>query len=156
MNIGIVFHSQTGHTFAFARSIASVLRTKNHTVELLPISTKHKTHPGMRDVKLDSIPNLTAFDGICFGSPTWAFAATPIFMTFMNTLSTLANKKCAIFATMGFPHPSLGGSRAISQINQRIISLEGTVIATEVVPLLFHNFNKCTKIGAQRIAEAFQ
>ena len=144
MNIGIIIHSQSGHTAALAKAIAGKFRQNNHEVTIKSLQTSGLTKPGSRHFSISNTPDeeeMEGFDIILFGGPVWAFKASPVIMEYLRWLKKLNGKKALSFVTMGFPYKSLGGTRALRSMNEEIKASGGTILPGEILHYFF-GFNK--------------
>ncbi|HNX38072.1 MAG TPA: hypothetical protein PL124_00820 [Candidatus Cloacimonadota bacterium] len=137
MKVMIMYHSQTGHTKAFAEKIAAHLNKNGASAVLHELETVDQipngTLPKPETLRLKELPALDDFDALCIGSPIWAFRCAPLAIKAMQDLKSLRGKKFLPFVTMGFPLAFLGGSGAIktlSQIavNHGAIPMKGSII----------------------------
>lgn len=144
MNIGIIIHSQSGHTAALAKAIAEKFRQQGHDVDIKLLLTSGLTKPGSRHFTISNTPEddeIAAFDIILFGGPVWGFKASPVIMEYLRWLKKLNGKKTLSFVTHGFPWKSLGGCQALRAMNEEIRASGGTVLPGEILQY-FCGFNK--------------
>jgi flavodoxin len=152
MNIGIIIHSQSGHTAALAKAIAEKFRANNHEVDIKLLLTSGLNKPGSRNFTISNTPeeeDINLYDAILFGGPVWGFKASPVIMEYLRWLKKLNGKKAMGFVTMASPWKSLGGTRAIRAMNEELEASGSTVLAGEMVQYLF-GFNK------QKLQEAVE
>ena len=154
MNIGIIVHSQTGHTYSAAQKLQEKLTAKGLKANIEKVTPKGEAHPGIKNLQLESKPEIKGYDGIVFAAPVWAFSLSPVMKTYLNGLDSLNGKKIAAFVTMGAPWPWMGGNRAIRQINQICEAKGGTVAATAVV-IREGNEPKALEDMVERLSGAF-
>ena len=133
MNIGIIIHSKNGHTYSAALKLQEKLISKNHKVNIEKVTPVGDAHPGVKNLQLETKPEVSGYDGLIFAAPVWAFALSPVMATYLSGISSLKGKKIAAFVTMGFPWASLGGNRSIKQLKQSCEAKGGTVMTTEVI-----------------------
>jgi NAD(P)H dehydrogenase (quinone) len=144
MNIGIIVHSQSGHTAALAKAIAEHFRASGHEVDIKALMTSGLTKPGSRNFSISNTPEqeeIDAFDAILFGGPVWGFKASPVIREYLAWLKKLKGKKVLSFVTMGFPWKTLGGHQAIRAMNEELEASGGTVLPGEILHYFF-GFNK--------------
>ena len=125
MNIGIIVHSQTGHTYSVAEKLKEKLLAAGHIAKiekLIPIGT---VQPHDRNVRLEKLPDISGYDALIFGAPVLGFALSPVMSAYLPQLPTLDGKKVAGFVTMFLPFASMGGKNAINQMGQ-ICNTKGT------------------------------
>jgi NAD(P)H dehydrogenase (quinone) len=133
MNISIIIHSKTGHTYAVAQKLQEKLVAKGHKVALEKITPAGDAHPGVKNLQLETKPEIKTYDGLIFAAPVWAFALSPVMATYLSGISSLKGKKIAAFVTMGFPFAWLGGNRALKQLKQICEAKAGSVMAVDIV-----------------------
>lgn len=135
MNIGIIIHSQTGHTHSAAIKLQKKLSANGHKVAIEQIKPIGNAHPGVKNLHLENYPELGTYEGLVFAAPVWAFTISPVLATYLAQLTSLRSQKIAGFVTMGFPFAWMGGNRAINHLKQICESKGGTVAATAVISL---------------------
>lgn len=133
MNIGIIIHSKSGNTYSAAVKLQEKLSTAGHKVTIERITPAGDAHPGIKNLRLETQPEVDAYDGLVFAAPVWAFALSPVLTTYLAQLTLLHGKKIASFVTMSFPFAWMGGNRAIAQLKQNCESKGGTILATAVI-----------------------
>jgi flavodoxin len=144
MTIGIVVHSQSGHTAVFAKAIAERFRSANHEVDIIPLQTSGLHKPGSRNFTICNTPeesDVTSYEAILFGGPVWGGKASPVIMEYLRWLKKLNGKKTLSFVTKGLPWKSLGGNQAIHAMNEELKASGGTVLPGEILRYFF-GFNK--------------
>jgi len=152
MHIGIIVHSQSGHTAALAKAIAEKFRSAGHEVDITPLMTSGLYKPGSRNFTISNTPeeeDIGLCDAILFGGPVWGGKASPVIMEYLRWLKKLNGKKALSFVTMGFPWKSFGGNKAILAMNEEIRASGGTVLQGEILHYFF-GFNK------QKLREALE
>lgn len=150
MNIGIVVHSQSGHTATLAKAIAEKFRQNNHEVDIMPLLTTGLAKPGSRHFTICNAPDqeeLERFDAILFGGPVWGFKASPVIKEFLSWMKKIDTKKVASFVTYGLPWPSCGANQAIRSMNQELRASGGTVLPGVMLHYFF-GFNKAALSAA--------
>jgi len=70
---------------------------------------------------------------LIFATPVWAFALSPVMVTYLSGISSLKGKKIAVFVTIGFPWAWMGGARSLKQLKESCETHGGTVIAAELL-----------------------
>ncbi len=146
MNIGIIVHSQSGHTAAFAKAIAAKLGGRGHDVDTILLMTTGLSRPGSRRFTISNAPGdteMAQFDAVLVGGPVWGFKASPVIMKYLSSIGagTLKGKKTLGFVTMG-TWKALGASRALYAMTRRLEASEADVVPGEALRYLFGHCNK--------------
>jgi NAD(P)H dehydrogenase (quinone) len=144
MNIGIIVHSQSGHTAAMAKTIAERFRSAGHEVDIKALMTSGLAKPGSRSFTISNTPeeeDINSYDAILFGGPVWGFKASPVIMEYLRWLKKLNGKKTMGFVTKGLPWKTLGGHQAIRAMNEEMRASGGTVLPGEIMHYFF-GFNR--------------
>ena len=133
MKIGIIIHSQTGHTYSVAQKLKEKLSADGHAVniEQLRLAGGQQT-PG-KDSKIENPPDLSGYDRIILGAPVHAFSLSKVMAIYLTQVSSLAGKTVACFVTKGLPFDWTGGSRAIDQMKEICESKWAMVSGTGIV-----------------------
>ena len=115
MKIAIVIHSETGNTLQVAEGLQRQLLGEGHEVELLRLATKgEKPAPGS-PVTLQTIPDVSAVDGLIIGAPVWAFALSPVMRAWLEQMKAAPGLPAAVFLTHALPMRWLGARRGLNQ-----------------------------------------
>ncbi|GKT32117.1 EFR1 family ferrodoxin [Aduncisulcus paluster] len=96
MKIAVCYVSFTGNTQYVAHSIKSLLEERHHSVDLILMNCALKS---TAEAKLFSSGQ---YDGIYFGSPTWAWRTPSIFSRILNhpdIIPDISGVPCVFFAT---------------------------------------------------------
>lgn len=133
MNIGIVVHSQTGNTLSVAERLREKLAAAGHAVALERLEAEGEVRPGVRDVRLKSVPDVEAYDAVVLGSPVHAFALSVAMQAYLRQVPSLAGKRVACFVTQFFPFAWMGGHHALRQMARACQAKGATVCGTGVV-----------------------
>lgn len=133
MNIGIIVHSQSGHTYSAALKLQEKLSTAGHNVTIERLKPVGDAHPGVKNLQLETYPDLANYEGLVFAAPVWAFNISPVLAAYLSQLSTLKAKKIAAFVTMGFPLAWMGGNRAIAKLKEICKAKGQTLTATAII-----------------------
>jgi flavodoxin len=140
MHIGIIVHSQSGHTAGVAKAIAEKFREKGHDVDIKLLLTTGMTRPGSKRFTICNAPDeeeIAGFEAILFGGPVWGFKASPVIVEFLTWLKKLNGKKVLSFVTHAFPWNSLGGNQAITAMNEDLKASGGEVMPGEILQYFF-------------------
>jgi menaquinone-dependent protoporphyrinogen IX oxidase len=144
MHVGIIVHSQSGHTASLAKAVAERFREAGHDVDITPLQTSGLHKPWSRSFSISHAPEeeeLCRCDAVLFGGPVWGGRASPVIMEYLRWLKKLNGKKALSFVTMVLPWKALGGTRAIHAMNEEIRSSGGTVLPGEILRYFF-GFNR--------------
>jgi flavodoxin len=131
MKIGIIVHSESGHTFAVAEKIAGKLVSRGEDARVLKV-TAEGGGKDRRNVVLTDKPPVESFDTLIFGSPVWGFSLTPVMSEYLSQLTSLNGKKVACFITQS-GGPLLGGNRTIRQMKAICRGKGADVALTEII-----------------------
>jgi len=126
MNIGIVVHSQTGHTLAVAVMLKERLLAAGHAVTLEQVETSGRAKPGAANVQLKKKPGIDSYDALVFGCPVWGGVMSSAMTSYLAQVTSLQGKKVACLATHIFP-PGLGGNQTIGQMKE-ICESKGAIV----------------------------
>lgn len=133
MNIGIIVHSHSGHTYKVALKLQEKLSATGHQVTIERLKSVGDAHPGVKNLQLEAYPDLTDYEGLILAAPVWAFNISPVMAAFLSQSSTLKAKKIAAFVTMGFPFAWMGGNRAIAKLKEICKAKGQTLTATAII-----------------------
>ena len=133
MNIGIVVHSQTGHTYSVAQKLQENLKKAGQTANIERLIPEDEKQGDAKKVQLKAIPDISRYDALIFASPVRGFSISPVLAAYLNNINTLKNKKIAIMVTQSFPFPSLGGNQTIAQTKKICESKDAVVCETGIV-----------------------
>jgi len=109
MKICIIYHSETGNTRHVAKHIASafdaylieVCDTASYS-RLTRFLVRCKMARGEEKTTIDpSLPDVSEYDLIVFGSPVWAFKPTPAIHAAIDGLEGCMGKPAVAFSTHG-------------------------------------------------------
>ena len=120
MYIGILVHSETGHTLSVAQRIEKQLTEMGHACRIERVSAVGETAESRGQVKLpielNSPPDATPFDVVILGAPVWGFSLSKVMAAYVNQLPRLSGKKTGCFITQHFARPIFGGNRSLRQL----------------------------------------
>ena len=129
----IIYYSQGGTTETVAKTLARNLRA--NTVRIHDLKNrdgfKNKIFASInafRESKTDIVPakvDVTEYDTIIFGTPTWAGNPTPAILTIIDRCN-LTGKDVMLFATMD----SSRGDTNIERLEEKVRMRGGRVIET--------------------------
>lgn len=107
MNIGIIVHSQTGHTLSVAEKLMKSLTLKGHDVTLGRVTAEDES-PRASEIQLQTIPIVEDYDCLFFGAPVWGYSLSPVMKLYLTQLITLKDKRIGCFVTQLFPYSWMG------------------------------------------------
>lgn len=133
MKIGIILHSQTGHTLQVGERIQEKLLAQGKDVELIRIKTLGDVEKMGHPISLDHMPEVDAFDGLILGGWVQAFGLYPGMVMYLGQLPSLKDKHITCFLTQHFPYKWMGGNAALSKMKKTIATKGGVVHASGIV-----------------------
>jgi flavodoxin len=133
MKIGIIVHSQTGHTLSVAEALKDKLASVGHSVNIERINPVDPKQTDPKKVQIEKLPDLRPYDALILAAPVQAFSVSPPMKVYLPQLPSLQNKKVACFVTKGLPFNSTGGNQAISLMRTSCESRGGKVVGTGIV-----------------------
>lgn len=133
MKIGIVVYSQTGNTYQVAEKLQETLLDKGHSVNIERINVADEKQRDLNKIQVLSIPDLSAYDALVFGSPVHAFSLSHPMTAFMSQIPTLQDKKITCFVTKGLPLNGTGGNQAIGVMKKICESKGGDVCGSGII-----------------------
>ncbi|HEX3045114.1 MAG TPA: flavodoxin [Bacillota bacterium] len=92
-----------------------------------------EVHPGVKNLQLKSLPDVTAYDALVFAAPVQGFSLSVALTAYLAQLPSLRDKKIAGFVTMAFPYSWLGGNRSIAQMKQLCENKGGAILGTGII-----------------------
>ena len=133
MKIGIIVHSQTGHTLSVAEQLKEKLAAAGHSVNIEKITPVDPKQTNPKKVQIVKLPDLSVYDALVFGAPINAFNVSPPMKAYLEKLPSLNGKKIACFVTKGLPLDATGGSQGISRMKSAFEAKGGTVVGTGII-----------------------
>ncbi len=133
MKIGIIVHSQTGHTYSVAQKIQEKLKTAGNEVNVEQVIPVGEAKPAAKNIKFENLPDVNGYEALIFGAPVQAFSLSSVMKAYMEQIPSLQDKKVALFVTKGMPSHWTGGNRAISQMKKIVESKGGSFIGKGIV-----------------------
>lgn len=152
MKILIVYHSESGHTTAFAEGIFGKLTALGHVVNSIQLETAAAVKLAPLRVKqtIDfvNLPDPEDYDALLFGGPIWAWGPSPVIIAAIRKMGKLTGKTCLPFATMGFT----GGKTALRYMSRELGTKGAKVLPGAVCKHMLCNFADEIEKNAGRIA----
>lgn len=133
MKIGIIVHSQTGHTFSVAQKLQEKLAAAGHSVNIERITPVDSKQMDPKKIQIEKLPDLSPYDALVLAAPVQAFSVSPVMKAYLGQLPSLSNKKVACFVTKALPFNWTGGNKAISIMKKGCESRGGKVIETGII-----------------------
>lgn len=133
MKIGIVVYSQTGNTYEVAQKLEEALSKKGNSVKIERIHVADEKQRDLNKIQMLSIPDLSTYDALVFGSPVHAFSLSHPMTAFMSQIPTLQDKKITCFVTKGLPINGTGGNQAIGVMKKICESKGGDVCGSGII-----------------------
>ncbi len=120
MYIGILVHSETGHTLSVAERIKTHLTEQGHTCRIERVSAVGETPESHGQievpVKLNNPPDASPYDAVILGAPVWGFSLSKVMAAYALQLPNLAGKKTGCFVTQHLSRPIFGGNRSLRKL----------------------------------------
>ena len=135
MNIGIIVHSQTGHTLLVGERLSEKLQSDGHEVTLMRMQNigSSETPQNPKDIKLDHIPETKGFDALIFGAWVQAFTLCPGFKIYLKQIPDFDTDNLSCFLTQQFPYKWMGGILALSQMKKLLTAKGATATESGVI-----------------------
>ncbi|WP_174591422.1 flavodoxin family protein [Methanocella conradii] len=133
MKIGIIVHSQTGHTLSVVERLKERLTAAGHSVEIERITPVDENERGLENVKFEKLPDISPYEAFIFAAPVQAFSVSPVMKAYLGRLPALNGKNAACFVTKSLPFSWTGGRQAISFMKNSIEAKGGKVVATGII-----------------------
>ena len=115
MKIGIVVHSQTGHTLGIAQAIEKALKEETLTADIKMVVAKSKKPWKESQPGLSEIPDPKPYDVLILGAPVWGFRLSLVMTEYLYSVRPLNPETLIIFST-GARHKWFGGIRAMKKM----------------------------------------
>ena len=70
MKIGIIVHSQSGHTFSVGETLRNRLESEGHEIKLMRMQTIEQPDApkNLQEIELDSMPDVNGYEALVFGA----------------------------------------------------------------------------------------
>lgn len=129
MKIGIIVHSQSGHTLLVGEKLRDKLKSDGHEVTLKRFHNTETPEGPQRveDIKLDHIPDANGYDALIFGAWVQAFNLCPGFTFYLKQIPDFDTSNVSCFLTEQFPYKWMGGGRALSKM-KKFLTAKGAEI----------------------------
>ena len=133
MKIGIIVHSQTGHTLLVGERIREKLQADGHEVQLRRMQNLEEGETKKpAAVQLDSLPETARFDALIFGAWVQAFTLCPGFTKYVEQIPDLGSENVSCFLTQQFRYKWMGGNRAMAKM-KTLLEAKGAVVNSTAI-----------------------
>jgi flavodoxin len=133
MKIGIIIHSQTNNTYSVAQKLRNRLIEAGNDVEIKRVSMVGGDKPQGKNIEIENPPEISGYDALIFGAPVHAFSLAPAMKVYLEQVTSLQDKKIALFVTKRLRFEWTGGSRAIGQMKKICQNKGGMIYGTGVI-----------------------
>lgn len=133
MKIGIIVHSQTGHTLSVAQKLKERLVEAGHAVSVEQVKAIDDSQPEINKIQLTEKPDISSYDMLILGAPVRGFSLSPVMAAYLAQCGVIQDIKAGCFVTQSFPYPWMGGNRAIEQFKKLCFSKGAIVCKTAIV-----------------------
>lgn len=130
MKIGLLVHSNTGHTFSVAEKLRDKLSAGGHLVDLRriePVGGENTNEMDINRIQFNPAPDVSGYDYLIIGGPVRGFSISPVLKAYLSKIPSLKSQKIDLFVTQSFPFPWMGGKTTISQMT-KLCEGKGAVI----------------------------
>lgn len=118
MKIGIIVHSQTGHTLSVADKLYELYLAAGHTVSIERVTAANDSESNVDSIVLTNAPKLEGYDMLVFGAPVRGYKLSPVMQAYLRQLPPFKGKIVAGFVTQFFPKATMGGNQAMECMNE--------------------------------------
>lgn len=115
MKIGMIVHSETGHTMGVAQAILEELKAEGHDVEVRSVVAKSKRPWKEQVPALQETPDPHGYDVLVLGAPVWGFCLSQVMKEYLYATRPLKAERLVLFSTCALPR-FFGGKRALKQM----------------------------------------
>ena len=135
MKIGIIVHSQSGHTLLVGEKLREKLQNGGHEVTLERFqNTEPPEGPQKPEhIRLDHIPNAAGYDALIFCAWVQGFDLCPGFHLCLKQIPDFDTNNVSCFVTEQFPYKWMCGSRALSKMKQFLEEKGAKISASGVI-----------------------
>ena len=133
MKIGIIVHSQTGHTYEVAQKLQEKLQAEGNEVEVEQVRLEGGQQTPGKDSRIENPPDVSIYDAVIFGAPVQAFSLSRVMGLYLEQIPSLQDKKIALFVTKGMRFNWTGGNQAIGKMKKISQSKGGMVYETDII-----------------------
>lgn len=132
MKIGIIVHSQTGHTLSAAMKLRENLLASGHEASVDRVTASNDSEQNADAIVLTGIPKLDGYDMLVLGAPVRGFGLSPVMQAYLGRIPSFNGQIISGFVTQFFPSPSMGGKQAITSLAD-ICRSKGAELSTTAI-----------------------
>jgi flavodoxin len=118
LKIGIIVHSQTGHTLEVCERLKDRFAQQGHQVGLERVTVVGERTPQSKSFQLEHRPDPEPYEVVVFASYVEAFSLCQVMMRYMKGLGDMDGKPVACLLTQQLPYAWMGGCRALGQMKR--------------------------------------
>ncbi|MFP8784122.1 flavodoxin family protein [Planococcus plakortidis] len=135
MKIGIIVHSQSGHTFSVGETLRNRLESEGHEVKLMRMQTIEQPDApkNLQEIELDSMPDVNGYEALVFGAWVEGFDLCRGFKKYAGQLPALKALSVSCFVTQQFRYKWMGGNRAMSKMTALLEAKGAAVDSTAII-----------------------
>jgi flavodoxin len=133
MKIGIIVHSQTGHTNEVAQKLQEKLQAAGNEVEVEQIRLAGGQQTPDKNSQIENPPDAGKYDAVIFGAPVQAFSLSKVMSMYLEQIPSLQDKKIALFVTKGLRFNWTGGNQAIGKMKKISQAKGGMVYGMDII-----------------------
>lgn len=133
MKIGIIVHSQTGHTYEVAQKLQEKLSATGKEVEIEQVKLEGGQQTPGKNSRIENPPDVSAYNALILGAPVQAFSLSKVMSIYLEQIPSLQDKKIALFVTKGLRFNWTGGTSAIGRMKKICQSKGGIVMGTGII-----------------------
>ncbi|MFW6298996.1 MAG: flavodoxin family protein [Bacillota bacterium] len=112
MKIGMMVHSETGHTMDVAHAIETALKKEGYEVEIRSVVAKSKRPWKESMPSIKETPDPNGYDVLILGAPVWGFTLSRVMEEYLFQVRPIETKRLILFSTGALPR-FFGGKRAM-------------------------------------------
>lgn len=119
MNVGILVHSNTGHSMTVADALKKGIEKKHHTCDILPVNAINEVpKKAPKSIVFDTFYDLKPYDFMIYAAPVWGFNLSSIMKRYLQSIELPKKQKAGFFTTHFFAFKFLGATKAIKQMQK--------------------------------------
>ena len=116
MRIAIIIHSKSGNSYRCGLQIQAGLTALGHAIDLIRIKADGDQAMDPSLVTIKNLPDISSYEGLVFGAPVRAFAASAVIRATINALPNFDQRPVYCFVSQFFPFASMGGRKALDEM----------------------------------------